>query len=80
MFSVFFFVFPDFHVLFSMLSTEEQLIRFRVTSVHFPEAPRKTQLPGVTKGCFLEVFKYSKASKKHSFVTPGIFDIVFLGV
>ena len=32
---------------------------------------KKNQLPGVTKGCFLEVFKYSKASKKHSFVTPG---------
>ena len=27
--------------------------------------------PGVSKGCFLEVFKCSRVSKKHSFVTPG---------
>ena len=27
--------------------------------------------PGVSKGCFLEVFEYLKASKGHSFVTPG---------
>ena len=32
---------------------------------------------GLSKGCCLEVFKYSRASKKHSFVTPGI--CVFLG-
>ena len=31
-----------------------------------------TYVPGVSKGCFLEVFKYLGASKKHSFVTPGI--------
>ena len=29
--------------------------------------------PGVSKGCCLEVFKYIRASKKHSFVTPGCF-------
>ena len=28
-------------------------------------------VPGVSKGC-LEVFKYLRASKKHSFVTPGM--------
>ena len=31
-----------------------------------------TPIPGVSKGCFLEVFKYSRASKTHgTFVTPG---------
>ena len=30
-------------------------------------------VPGVSKGFCLEVFKYLKASKKHSFVTPGSF-------
>ena len=30
-------------------------------------------LPGVSKGCFLEAFKYLRASKKHgTFETPGI--------
>ena len=29
------------------------------------------QQPGVSKGCCLEVFKYLRVSKKHSFVTPG---------
>ena len=29
-------------------------------------------IPGVTKECFLEVFKYLKTSKKHPFVTPGM--------
>ena len=29
------------------------------------------QVPGVSKGCCMEVFKYLRASKKHSFVTPG---------
>ena len=33
---------------------------------------RKKTKPGVSKGCYLEVFKYLRASKKHSFVTPGI--------
>ena len=28
-------------------------------------------MPGGSKGCCLEVFKYLRASKKHSFVTPG---------
>ena len=28
-------------------------------------------IPGVSKGCFLEFFEYLKASKRHSFVTPG---------
>ena len=30
----------------------------------------KEKKPGVSKGCCLEV-KYSRTSKKHSFVTPG---------
>ena len=31
----------------------------------------KVHQPGVSKGCFLEVFKYLRASKKHgTFVTP----------
>ena len=34
--------------------------------------------PGLSKGCCLEVFKYLRASKKHSFVTPGIDFIVDL--
>ena len=31
----------------------------------------KIYVPGVSRGCFLEVFKYLSASKKHSFETPG---------
>ena len=34
-------------------------------------------IPGVSKGC-LEVFKYLRSSKKHSFVTPGLFFFVFI--
>ena len=37
--------------------------------LHFK--PTKQSVPGVSKGCFLEVFKYLRASKTHSFVTPG---------
>ena len=31
---------------------------------------QKISEPGVSKGCCLQVFKYLKASKKHSFETP----------
>ena len=34
-------------------------------------------IPGVSKGCCLEVFEYLRASKKHFFVTPGSFFFVF---
>ena len=36
----------------------------------FPAVSENTFLPGVTKECFLEVFKYLKTSNTH-FVTPG---------
>ena len=32
----------------------------------------KKPKPGVSKGCCLEVSKYSRASKKDSFVAPGM--------
>ena len=39
------------------------------SSKQHPKSQRT--VPGVSKGCCLEAFKYSRTSKKHSFVTPG---------
>ena len=35
------------------------------------ESFSKIFVPGVSKGCCLEAFKFLRASKKHSFVSPG---------
>ena len=51
----------------------------RVSRQRFAEGKAEGEVPHtvedprnwVSKGCCLEVFKYLRASKKHSFVTPG---------
>ena len=35
----------------------------------------ESYIPGVSKGCCLEVFKYLRVSKKHSFLTPGYYSL-----
>ena len=37
------------------------------------------QMPGVSKGCLLEVLKYLKASKKRSFEIPGFWMVLVFG-
>ena len=42
-----------------------------------PSPKNEKENSGVSKGCCLEVFKYLRVSKKHSFVTPGLVFLLF---
>ena len=59
-------------IRFTQKSDKEAFSGFPVLQKKRKGHPGKNMvLPGVSKGCCFEVFKYSRASKRHSFVTPG---------
>ena len=65
-----FFVFLS--VVFDPHLQKESGLAFSVPLINLSTSGQEESgIPGVSKGCCLEVVKYLRASKKHSFVTPG---------